>query len=331
MLFTQFRFGQWVRLAVVGFLAGEMGQMGGNIPMDFLSGLPSSNSDQLQLLQGPLRIRTSFFIVIALFSGIVLALAIGIALLYVSSRMRFVLFDSMLAGECHIRRFWRQRRDPAWQYFVWQLGLALITVLAMLFIFGPPIAFAALRGWFVNPRDHVFWLIVGGGLIVVLLLIFVIVLVLIQTATKDFVVPQMALEGISAVEGWRRFRVLLRSELLDYLGYVGMKIVMAIAASIILGIISFIVLLLLLLPVGGFGVFAILGGRAAGLTWNPLTIALAVVAGAILLLSVLFLVALISVPAIVFFPAYSIHFFESRYAPLHRALSRGRGTAPAPS
>ena len=51
-------------------------------------------------------------------------------------------------------------------------------------------------------------------------------------------------------------------------------------------------LFLLLIPVGGVGIITVLGGRAAGLSWNPLTIAIAIVAGAIVLLAIVLLGAI---------------------------------------
>ena len=62
--------------------------------------------------------------------------------------------------------------------------------------------------------------------------------------TKDFVVPQMALEDVSAIEGWRRLWPRIKGEMGGYAAYIGMKIVMAIGAAIILGIVSAIVFLL---------------------------------------------------------------------------------------
>jgi hypothetical protein len=50
------------------------------------------------------------------------------------------------------------------------------------------------------------------------------------------------------------------------------------------------------------------------------TITLAVVAGSVLLSVFFFLTSLISVPAIVFFPAYSIYFFAARYPALSAVL-----------
>jgi hypothetical protein len=99
-----------------------------------------------------------------------------------------------------------------------------------------------------------------------------------------------------------------------------MKIVMALGAAVVVGIITFIVLLIFLIPVGGFGVIAVMAGKTAGLTWNLYTITLAVVVGCIVLAVLLYVVSLISVPAIVFFPAYSIYFFASRYPALNALL-----------
>ena len=108
----------------------------------------------------------------------------------------------------------------------------------------------------------------------------------------------------------------LKAEKGSYGGYIGMKIVLAIGAGVALGIITVIVLLVLLIPIGGVGAIAVLGGKAAGLTWNFYTITLAVVAGCIAFTVFMFAVSFISVPAIVFFPAYSIYFFAPRYPPL---------------
>jgi len=71
-----------------------------------------------------------------------------------------------------------------------------------------------------------------------------------------------------------------------------------------------------LIPVGGFGLVAVLGGKAAGLSWNVFTIAAAVMAAVWLLALLVAIVSLIYVPAMVFFPAYSIYFFAPRYPPL---------------
>src|SRR5258707_1702590 len=136
-------------------------------------------------------------------------------------------------------------------------------------------------------------------------LVFVVAQLLVHVFTKDFVVPQMALEEIGAIEGWRRLWPQIKAEKGGYAGYIGMKIVLAIGAAIILGVVSAIVILLFLIPVGGLGAVAVIGGMAAGLTWNLYTITLAGVVGALALFSFVVVFSPISLPGVGFFSSYS--------------------------
>src|SRR5208337_1628058 len=195
---------------------------------------------------------------------IVVGLSLTVLFLYINSVMRFILFDSIVAKQCHIRQGWVRRRYHGLRFFVWQLSLMLISFAAFVLLIGIPLAFAWAVGWFDHPGEHLLPLVLGG---IALLLLF-----------------------------------------------------LALAAGIAIAIITVIVFLVLLIPVGGVGVVAVLGGKAAGLTWNVYTISLAVVVGCIVLAVFIFAVALISVPAIVFFPAYSIYFLAARYPALAALL-----------
>ena len=99
-----------------------------------------------------------------------------------------------------------------------------------------------------------------------------------------------------------------------------MKIVLTIAVTIAEGIAALIVVLALLIPIGFVALVVVLGARAIGIAWNVFTISVAIVAGCIVLAAVIFGVLLISVPVIVFFPAYSIYFFATRYPALSTVL-----------
>ena len=145
-------------------------------------------------------------------------------------------------------------------------------------------------------------------------------LVVAPTSSHGPVVPQMALEDIGAIEGWRRLLRMMEAEKGGYAAYIGMKIVLAIGAGIVIGIATLILIFIVVFPAAALGVIAVLSGKAAGLTWNVGTITLAVLGGCFLFGMVMYLIALISVPAIVFFPAYSIYFFAPRYRPLSLAL-----------
>jgi hypothetical protein len=316
-LVQPFRFWQWTRLALVGLLAGETGSGGS---FNFPTNIPhQTGSSRHFLAQGFPKIDP------AILGGLIATLVIAglvffVVLLYVSSVMRFVLFDSVLAKECHIRQGWNRRQGPGWSYFLWQLGVMLATLAVAVVLVGIPAAFAFGMGWFNPPREHVMALVLSGiAVFFVMFLLFVTVAV-VHVFTKDFVVPQMALEGVSAVEGWRRLWPMMQSEQSAYAAYVGMKIVLAIGAGIVIGIASLIIVLIVAIPTAGVGIIAVLAGKTAGLTWNVFTITLAVVVGCIVLAAFFYLVSLIAVPAIVFFPAYAIYFFAARYRPLSLVL-----------
>jgi hypothetical protein len=104
--------------------------------------------------------------------------------------------------------------------------------------------------------------------------------------------------------------------------YLLLKLVLSIAAGIIFTIIAFIPMLFVAVP----AVVAVFAGKAAGLGWNVSTISLAIILGSVLILVLIYLVALVSVPATVFFPAYALYFFAARYPHLDVLLN----PAPAP-
>ncbi len=198
----------------------------------------------------------------------------------------------------------------------------------LIVLVGIPAGFAFAVGWLNNPKQHMVVLVLGGIALFLAIMIFLFVMAVIYVLTKDFVVPQMALENIGALEGWRRLWAMMKAEKSSYAGYIGMKIVLAIVVGIILGIVGFIIGLIILIPAAGVAVAAVLGGKAAGLGWTAATITLAVVAGSVLLAVFLFVMALISVPVIVFFPAYSIYFFAARYPALSSALHPAPPASP---
>jgi hypothetical protein len=279
--------------------------------------MPHPNHSQRFLeLQFPSAMFTASLIAVL----VVAAFFLFILFLYVNSVMRFVLFDSVVAKECRIWQSWSRRQGPGRRFFVWQILLVLASIMGFTILAGIPAGFAFLVGWLRNPKEHMIPLILGGMALFFVLLLFVVMLMLVHVMTKDFVVPQMALEEISAIEGWWRLWPQIKSEKGGYAAYIGMKIVMAIGAALVLAIVSLLVFLLFAIPVVGLGVVAVIAGMAAGLTWNLYTITLAVVVGAIALFCLLYLFSLISVPAVVFFPAYSIYFFASRYPALDALL-----------
>jgi hypothetical protein len=251
---------------------------------------------------------------------VVCALVLWILFLYVSSVMRFVLFDAVVTRYCEIRKRWNARQGPGLRLFGWQLLVLLATLVIFTILVGVPAAIAFGAGWMKAPKQHLLPLILGGMILFFVFAALAIAVIVVHVFTKDFVVPQMALENISAIEGWRRLLRMMRIETGGYAGYAGMKLVMALGAAIAVGIVSLFVIVILLIPFGGFGAIAILIGKAGGFTWNLYTITLAVLVGTVFVCIMLYAVSLVSVPVIVYFPAYAIYFFAARYSPLSTVL-----------
>jgi len=319
-LFQPFRFGQWARIALVGLLAGELSSGGGCNSIQ----LPSNTSGGVHRFAGPSLPGIPPAMLAALIAFlIVFGALLWLFLIYLNSVMRFVLFDTVIAKECRIRRGWSARQGPGQRYFLWQLLFFIAFPAGMALLIGFPVLFGAALGWFKEPKQHLVGLILGGMALFFVFFAALILWLVIHVLTKDFVVPQMAIEEVSAFEGWRRLLPRLRVEKGSYAGYVVMKVVMALGVAVVVGMITFIVILLVLIPVGGLGVIAVLSGKAAGLQWNIYTISLAVVVGCMALAIIFYLISLISVPAMIFFPAYSIYFFASRYPLLDALLHPG--------
>jgi hypothetical protein len=321
-LFKPFRLGQWVRLAVTGLLAGELGSAGGcglQVPWR----PPRSGGSERFLAQAA--VPRGLFVVIGIALLVALAVLLGIVLLYISSRMRFVLFKSVVEKDCRIGDFWNMYRSQGLQYFLFQILFALGMVVGIGSLVGLGAAIGFGFGWLRNPRDHILPLVLGGLVFGLALLIFFVGAILFGVLTKDFVVPQMALENVGVIEGWRRLWGWLKSETGGYAGYVGLKIVLSILSSVVVGIAAIAVIIILLIPIGLVGVVAFVVGRSIGLGWNVYTMAVAIAAGIVALVAMLCGVFLVSTPIVVFFPAYAIYFLAERYPLLNAAVH------PAPS
>ena len=318
-LLQPFRFGQWARLALVGLLTGELGSSGGcNGNFHIPSSTHRQGGAEHFLSQGWPHLLGDHPLMFAGLIAILVVFGLGLIVLftYIASVMRFILFDSIVAKECHIRKGWARRGREGHLLFVWQMTLMLLSFLVFVILIGIPAAFAWGLGWFAHPSEHVLGLVVGGVLLFLVFLAAMVCFAVVHVMTKDFVVPQMALENINAFEGWRRLWLWLKAEKGGYAGYIGMKIVLAVGAGIGVAIISLVVIVVLLIPIGGLGAIALLSAKAAGATWNVYTITLAVATGAVVLAIFMFVISLISVPVVVFFPAYSIYFLAARYPAL---------------
>lgn len=187
----------------------------------------------------------------------------------------------------------------------------------MFLLLGVPLAIAFAAGWMKNLGQHVPRLIVGVLFLGGIFLFATLAAVVVQILAKDFLVPLMALEGVDFADGWHHLLAIIRPQKGSFALYLLMKLVLAIAAGILFTILAVLPILLVTIPT----VVAVLAGRAAGMGWNVTTISLVIIIGSVLLLLLIYLIALVSVPATVFFPAYALYFLAPRYPILEIALN----------
>lgn len=234
---------------------------------------------------------------------------------------RFVLFDSVLTDRCNIKEEWRQWRSQGIRFFVWRICLGLAIIVSLGILGSATFLVLVTTGALKAPREHIAFLVLGGLVALLVLACLIVLASLIALFARDFVVPVMALEGVGVIEGWRRVIVMLGAEKKAYAGYVLMKIVLVVGSTIIFGILTLIAVLLLFIPLSIAGAGAYFFAKSAGLLWSFPAIAIGVVLAAIAVAVMLYVIALISAPAMMFFQAYVIQFLGSRYPTLGERIS----------
>ena len=325
LLFKPFRFAMWWRVAIISLLAGEISGSGGG-PANFQ--IPANTHGQqggdhfLAQSFPPAQLALIVTVLVAA------ALLLFILLILLNSVFRFLLFDVIVTGRYRIREGWRRWFSDGARFFWWQAGVSLAMMLALSLLVGVPVLLAWRAGVFRQPGEHVALLVLGGMLLFVLLVLLFVTGALVAVFSKDFLVPVMALEKVGPIDGWRRLWPMLRAEGASYAAYIGMKIVLALGAAFLFGIVDLIVIFILLIPGALIAVAVVAAVAALGLTWNPLTIALAVVLGVLAFLALMWLIAMINVPAAVFFEAYPLIFLAGRYPALNAVLHPAPPPAP---
>ena len=325
-----FQFQQWLRLALLGLATGEISSSGGCSNARSLSQIPGNlphHSDNLfeagsglsRLGLDPATIATLIIVAIIGF------LITGLVFLYISSVSRFMLFESVLRRHSELGESWERWQGQGLRFFGWQLALAAISLAVAAMLFLPLLipVLAVLR----SHREPDAALLLSFVPMISAFLLFGLAMLLIQVLAKDFVIPLMAIDDVGVMEGWQRFFAMMKGDPWAYAGYLGMKIIMAIGAAVVFGILSGIVVVLTLIPVAILTLIGVILVKAAGIGWNAFTLTALIVLGVLLLAALLYLVGIVCVPIAVFFPAYSIYFFAERYPALQLQLHR---VPPAP-
>ena len=320
MLFRPFRIKTWIKIGFIGWLAGGFAS-GGNFNYQSRGSWPGGHElddvwrkiyDAMQSIH----LREFIWIIVVLAT---IGLVIGIFFVYLFSRFRFILFDTVISGNADIGRGWRRYRDQANRFFAFWLLYTLAVWVVFGVIIGIPLWHAYKAGVFHRDASigTIFTLL---GSILLGMVLLGILFAIISTLAHDFLVPLMALDDLGVDQAWSALLRMIGREPLAWAGYLGMKVVFSIGAAIIFGIALVFIALILAIPAVILVLVGVLIAKSAG----PAGIAIGIFLLVLFVLAMIVLWFLIvifcSAPVVVFFQAYPLYFFGGRYAKLGEIL-----------
>lgn len=153
---------------------------------------------------------------IAIIFGAMIAVVIGVVVLWLSSRGKFMFLDNVVHNKEEVARPWREYRREGDALFLWRLVFALIcfvvfaTFAVFFFVAGRQLYFSGLSRHAPVPY------LIGMGLIFLFMLI---IIGFIALFLDSFVVPIMYKNRIPATQGWSRFLALLGRHPLHFILY----------------------------------------------------------------------------------------------------------------
>ena len=313
-LFQPFRFGYWSRIAVLGVLTGELstsgsgGGGGQHSPAAYRNPVPGHGFD-------PTWIAQHWNLILGVIGAI---FVLAILFFYIGSVLRFVLYEAVLRDKASIHEGFARWREQGLEYFSFRLMLVIPYVALAVYLVGLPLLKVLKEGGGGAEIVSAVAQLAGAVLFVSLLGVLLLV---VMVLTKDFVVPQMMFERITCTEGWGRLWSRIRSEPMNYVGYILLKMVLAIAALMAFVILMVILALIVAIPAAIAVAAGVVVFKAAAANILVIVIGIAL-AFAIAVPVIVYCVGFVGAPITVFFPAYSMHFFASRYQPLHEELYR---------
>ena len=228
ILFRPFDLGKWFAIGFCAWLAGlgergfggnfngNSGRHDGDIHRDF----EHARSYVLENLNWILPL------VIFLF---VLAFAIGVLLIWLNSRGKFMFLNCVALNRSEVVEPWKRFADQANSLFWFRLGLALIGLVITV----PFVVFGILLALPMFRNDS--WNV--GGVMILIALFFGMVFIsicfaLIRKLTTDFVVPIMYLRGSRCLAAWKEFRQLLGANFGGFVLYLLFQIVIHLAIGV---------------------------------------------------------------------------------------------------
>ena len=202
ILFNPFDLGKWLVLGFSAWLARLAGGGGGGGTRLNLGRDRTASLHVRQFLHGAwehLRAHPHWLALIVV--GAIVATVIGLLLVWISSRGKFIFLDNVVHDRARIAEPWRQFAQRGDSLFLWRLGFLLACVVAFAGLGTAAVVGAGGFSGFGFGSVRATTITVLAALAVVLLGI---ACAYVSLFLDSFVVPVMYKDGIGAVEAWRR-------------------------------------------------------------------------------------------------------------------------------
>lgn len=167
----------------------------------------------------------------AVILGILVIFALGLLVLWLSSRGRFMFLHNVALDRAEVVSPWHAYRPQGNSLFVFRTVVSLTAFVVSL----PLVILVAMSAFTLAGRQSMdpgplLVGVVSGLALAALALVFL----LIEKLTKDFVVPLMWLRHPSCLAAWREFGALLRSVPGRFVLYILFHILLTVAAGIVI-------------------------------------------------------------------------------------------------
>ena len=229
ILFKPFELSKWFTIGFCAWLA-QLGRGGFN----FNFRVPFRGSNHPMASPGQFQ---NFFaanlplIVILGSTVFVIALAVFITFLWLSSRGRFMFLHCVAQNKAEVKFPWSKFRQHGNSLFLFRLIAGLIFFLFLILFIGAIILFVALLH--KNSQHLAIPLILAIIFLSLITIPAVIAFALLFKFTDDFVVPIMYLRSTSCIGAWREFWTLLTGNKARFTLYILFQILIAMAIGAI--------------------------------------------------------------------------------------------------
>ncbi len=207
ILWQPFDLAKWLLLALAAWLAGLTTDTGGALASRSDSTGSSVGSWQ-GLDDAGREILDSAVWLPLVFIGLMVAIAVALLVLWVSSRAKLVFLDNLVRNRGQIVEPWKRHERLGNSLFLWRLCFTLASVVAVLLVMG--VFFAPAIGLSVN--DTLAGLSVAAGVFGGLGVLLVgVVALYIALWTEAFVIPIMYRFDLTVLDAWRALLPWLRA------------------------------------------------------------------------------------------------------------------------